>query len=101
MASYGDDFDLIGLGFASLVAFGGLIGFIKRRSFISLIAGVGSGAAVAYGVQNDQRIALGASFLLLVVMARRYLTTGKMMPAGIVTFLSAFMTMRYCKIIFG
>jgi hypothetical protein len=31
-----------------------------------------TGAAMAYGVQNDRRIALGTSVLLLVVMARRF-----------------------------
>lgn len=56
---------------------------------------------MAYGVQNDRRIALGTSALLLVVMARRFNATGKLMPAGLVAALSAFMTMRYYKLVFG
>lgn len=31
-----------------------------------------SGAAMAYGVQNDKRVALGTSAVLLVVMTRRF-----------------------------
>ncbi|ORY82413.1 transmembrane protein 14C [Leucosporidium creatinivorum] len=96
------DLDAI-FGYASsaLIALGGTIGFIKRGSLPSLIAGGGSGAALAYGVRRqttnpkDVALIVGVSAMLLVVMGSRFARSGKVMPAGIVTLLSVALLIRF------
>jgi hypothetical protein len=48
------------------------VALTMMSAFISDSMLTKTGAAMAYGVQNDRRIALGTSVLLLVVMARRF-----------------------------
>ncbi|KAK9900632.1 transmembrane protein 14C-like protein [Cystobasidium minutum MCA 4210] len=95
------DLDTLGLAYSGLVAVGGVIGWIKAGSAASLVAGLGSGAAMAYGVQNDKRVALGTSAVLLVVMTRRFFRTGKFMPAGLVSLFSAFFAYNYYQLLFA
>lgn len=86
------------------------------------------GGALAYGVQNDKRVALGTSVLLVLAMGRRFLVglfpspstsqypgnwrsltsmcdrsqrTKKFMPAGLITLLSGFMSVRYYQVLFA
>ncbi|KAL8280105.1 hypothetical protein RQP46_007435 [Phenoliferia psychrophenolica] len=96
------DFDTTaGYTIACLVALGGLIGFLKAGSVPSLVAGVGSGAALGYGVsraarsRNDVYIVVGVSLLLVGMMGKKFMKTGKFMPAGLVTVLSAFTLVRF------
>ncbi|GAA6002210.1 hypothetical protein JCM10207_003127 [Rhodosporidiobolus poonsookiae] len=86
----------LGFAAAALIALGGTIGFVKKGSVMSLVAGGGSGAALAYGVkQNDPRIVVGVSALLFVVMGMRFARGRKIMPAGLVTFLTAVLLYRF------
>jgi uncharacterized membrane protein (UPF0136 family) len=76
---------------AALVAAGGVAGYAKARSLPSLIAGLGFGAmygGCAYLISNGQErlghdLSTGLSVILATVMARRFLATRKVMPAGI------------------
>ncbi|KAJ9110759.1 hypothetical protein QFC20_002800 [Naganishia adeliensis] len=83
--------DYPGYIFAVMVAQGGIMGYVKKGSIASLLAGVLSGAAIAYGAflntQNPKEVRLplvvcGALFLL---MGSRFARSGKFMPAGMVS----------------
>eukprot|EP00056_Hartaetosiga_gracilis_P020773 m.21228 g.21228 ORF g.21228 m.21228 type:complete len:105 (+) comp8696_c0_seq1:171-485(+) len=83
-------------GVGAFVAFGGLMGFLKKKSLPSLVAGGGSGlvyALAAYRIQGEHPdgtyIALGISLLLSAVMAKRALNAKKFMPAGLVATAAA------------
>eukprot|EP00160_Parvularia_atlantis_P013378 Unigene2818_Nuclearia_a/m.8720 Unigene2818_Nuclearia_a/g.8720 ORF Unigene2818_Nuclearia_a/g.8720 Unigene2818_Nuclearia_a/m.8720 type:complete len:121 (-) Unigene2818_Nuclearia_a:69-431(-) len=78
------------------VALGGLFGYARKGSLPSLLAGLVIGPAVAYaghaisqGDINGYYASLGATSLLTLVMSQRYLSTRKVMPAGLVATLSA------------
>lgn len=90
------------LGYAILVGMGGVAGYLKSGSQKSLIAG-GASAAVLYYVYTQlptntvlaSSIGLGCSAALLVVMGSRFKKSGKVFPAGVVSFLSFIMTGGY------
>jgi uncharacterized membrane protein (UPF0136 family) len=91
--------DYISFAFAALVATGGLVGYLKSASIVSLISGVGSGALLAYGAYqvsyyNNCSVLLGTSCILAVLMGFRFYTSQKFMPAGLVFILSALMILR-------
>jgi uncharacterized membrane protein (UPF0136 family) len=78
-----------------LVLVGGIIGFIKANSVPSLIAGSLFGAAlIACGIasfkKNAASIYIGAGLTLLLTgfFAYRFLSSLRLMPAGIMTLLS-------------
>ncbi|KAL8168410.1 hypothetical protein V2J09_009909 [Rumex salicifolius] len=95
------------LGYAALVGFGGLMGFVKSGSQKSLAAG-GVSALVLYYVYTQlptkpvfaSSIGLGMSAALLVVMGSRFKKSGKVMPAGVVSLVSLVMTGGYLHGIF-
>ncbi|GAA6038917.1 hypothetical protein JCM8097_000573 [Rhodosporidiobolus ruineniae] len=96
------DYDTIfGYTSAGLVALGGTIGFLKKGSVASLLAGGGSGALLAYGVKRqeanpkDVAVVVAVSAVLFVVMGRRFLRGRKFMPAGLVTLLSLALLYRF------
>lgn len=78
---------------AVLCIAGGVLGYLKKGSTASLIAGVGVGAgyaASAYLIQNvdafkGHALAAGTSALLATAMGMRFAKTGKFMPAGLMT----------------
>ncbi|GAA5855538.1 hypothetical protein JCM8547_007880 [Rhodosporidiobolus lusitaniae] len=96
-----DNDTLFGFVASALITLGGTIGFLKRGSVASLVAGGGSGAALAYGVQRqranpkDVAVIVAVSALLLVVMGMRFARGRKFMPAGLVTLLSALLLYRF------
>ncbi|MBN3309497.1 TM14A protein, partial [Amia calva] len=83
--------DWIGFGYAAAIALGGFMGYKRKGSVMSLIAGLLFGSLSAYGayrISNDTRdvkMTLIASFSLFIVMGMRYRKSGKLMPAGIMT----------------
>ncbi len=72
---------------------GGVIGYAKAKSVPSLVAGGVSGLiAIFIGYRYPwhyaPEAALILSLVLLIIMGRRYLKTGKFMPALLVVILS-------------
>ncbi|XP_003215488.1 transmembrane protein 14A [Anolis carolinensis] len=92
--------DWVGFGYAAIVALGGAVGYIRKGSKISLIAGVIFGLMAAYGAYwvthdpKDVKMSLFTAFLLTVIMGVRFKRTKKLMPAGIVATLSLLMVLR-------
>lgn len=93
-------------GFAVLL--GGMFGYLRKGSTMSLLGGSGSGLLLllagyqslqAYekGVNNWVALILETvvSAILTVVMGRRYQLTGKFMPAGMVLAMGGLMTLFY------
>lgn len=92
--------DWIGFGYAAAIAFGGFMGYKRKGSVMSLMAGLVFGCLSAYGAYKtsndptDISVLLLSSGVLSVVMGVRYKRSGKLMPAGIITGLSLFMVFR-------
>lgn len=90
------------LGYAALVGIGGAMGYLKGGSQKSLIAG-GLSASVLYYVYTllpsnpvlASSIGLVLSASLLGVMGSRFKRSGKIFPAGVVSFTSLVMTGGY------
>ncbi|WVW78584.1 hypothetical protein I302_100540 [Kwoniella bestiolae CBS 10118] len=101
MAPISSSPDYLGYTYASLLALGGIMGGVKRGSTISLVAGVGSGLAAAYGANRVSRNSadvlpsLVTSSALLILMGYRFYQGRKFMPAGLVATLSLLMVIRY------
>lgn len=82
--------------FGALTVLGGLMGFIKKKSRASLIAGGMTGALliVAGGLMQDGRAQAGLILGLVVSLALagqfvpKFLRTRSMMPAGMMAVLS-------------
>lgn len=79
-----------------LTMVGGVLGYVNAGSQVSLIAGLGSGAVVLLATYIRHRFAgLSAvilaitSALLLAKFGTDFLTVGKVMPAGVMSILSA------------
>lgn len=98
--------DWIGFGYAAAIAFGGFMGYKRKGSVMSLMAGLVFGGLSAYGAYNlsndpkDITVLLVSSGLLSVVMGMRYKKSGKLMPAGVMAGLSLFMVFRLLLFIF-
>lgn len=90
------------LGYAALVGIGGLMGYLKGGSKKSLIAG-GLSASILYYVYTllpanpvlASSIGLVLSASLLGVMGSRFKKSGKIFPAGFVSFVSLVMSGGY------
>uniref|UniRef100_A0A8C4STU4 Transmembrane protein 14A n=1 Tax=Erpetoichthys calabaricus TaxID=27687 RepID=A0A8C4STU4_ERPCA len=83
--------DWIGFGYAAVVAIGGFLGYKRKGSVVSLIAGILFGALAACGAYRmsmdtgDVKISLIAASTLALVMGVRYSRSRKMMPAGLLS----------------
>ncbi|KAJ4850366.1 hypothetical protein Tsubulata_031318 [Turnera subulata] len=90
------------LVYAALVGFGGLMGYWKSGSQKSLLAG-GLATSLLYYVSyllpsnpvKASSIGLGVSAALMAVMGSRFLKSGKVFPAGVVSFVSFIMAGGY------
>jgi uncharacterized membrane protein (UPF0136 family) len=78
-----------------LVAIGGIIGYRKAGSKVSLLSGLGSGVALAiaaYLTWQNLRIGLSVATIIAIALAivfgMRWSKTGAWMPAGMMTILS-------------
>jgi uncharacterized membrane protein (UPF0136 family) len=85
--------------YALVVALGGAVGYLKAKSKVSLMSGVGSGIVLlsAWFVTLQSPVAglsLAAviALALVVVFALRLFRTRAFMPAGLMTILSAIAT---------
>lgn len=76
------------------------MGYAKAGSFPSLIAGLFFGLLSAIGAyqrsQNPKNmwVSLAAAGILAVIMGIRFLNSGKLMPAGLMTGASILMLMK-------
>lgn len=87
--------DQIGLCYAAVVSVGGIIGFIKAGSGMSLAAGLLFGLLAAVGAYlNNTWLSLGTSGTLSVVMGLRFINSWKFMPAGLMTLISVLMLLK-------
>jgi len=94
--------DLATVAYGLCVAAGGVAGYMKAGSTASLAAGLTFGGVAilgAYLVSNNQPVGhylvVGTAGTLTGVMGRRFMNSGKIMPAGVVTILSVAMLGRY------
>jgi len=98
--------DVTGYAFGALVATGGIMGFVKKRSLPSLLAGVTFGGLAAFGAydasENPDTPYVGAavSGLLGTAMGARALKSKSFMPAGAVSILSLAMLTKYSLAIY-
>jgi len=92
---------LLGYALAALSAAGGLMGFIRKRSLPSLVAGGVSGAAIAATVSHAQRTAdkqpaIVVTAALAALMGVRFFRSGwKFMPSGLVFTLSTATALKF------
>ncbi|XP_063169722.1 transmembrane protein 14A [Candoia aspera] len=92
--------DWIGFSYGAVVALGGIIGYIRKGSKISLVAGLFFGLLACYGAYwvthnpKDVKISLFTAFMLTTIMGVRFKRTKKLMPAGIIAGLSLVMVLR-------
>ncbi|XP_053535425.1 transmembrane protein 14A isoform X1 [Ictalurus punctatus] len=88
--------DWLGFVYAATILFGGFMGYKRKGSLVSLIAGLFFGGISTYGAfritmdPQDKWTSLTASGVLAVVMGIRFKNSGKLMPAGIMAGLSCF-----------
>ena len=82
--------------FGLLTIVGGLVGYLKAGSTISLIAGGICGALLlvaACFLPGNIAVGLGLALLISIALAGqfipKFITTGKAMPAGMMSLLSA------------
>lgn len=83
------------LGYGLIVMLGGLIGYLTADSWVSLFAGTICGAILVAGGMGIVRnslyayfVSLGMTTVLAIFFIFRYITTEKLMPAGIMTGMS-------------
>ncbi|CAK9810983.1 Transmembrane protein 14C [Anthophora quadrimaculata] len=92
--------DILGYVYAATVAAGGVFGYVKAKSIPSLGAGLVFGSVLGYGAyQTSQdptniRLSIAATMVLGGIMGFRYYNSGKIMPAGMLTLLSAIMLVK-------
>ncbi|KAK4683694.1 hypothetical protein P7C73_g6538, partial [Tremellales sp. Uapishka_1] len=92
MPMFQSKYDVPGLLYAIVLINGGLMGYMKRGSGVSAVAGLFSGLLAAFGAyktsQNPQDVyvSLGVSLFLFVTMGVRFLRSFKFMPAGLGEF---------------
>lgn len=91
-----------------LVAIGGIIGYVKARSQISLIAGLGSAVALWIAAYLTLTNALSGLILavcvaaeLLVFFSLRWAKTRKFMPAGLMAVVSLVATIAFVTVLIG
>uniref|UniRef100_A0A8C2B7P4 Transmembrane protein 14C n=1 Tax=Cyprinus carpio TaxID=7962 RepID=A0A8C2B7P4_CYPCA len=92
--------DWFGYGYAALITIGGIVGYVKAGSVISLVAGLMFGIAAFVGAhqmsKNDKDIwvSLGTCGSLTALMGVRFLSSWKIMPAGLMAGASLLMFLR-------
>lgn len=85
------------LVYGLLVAIGGIIGYLKARSNVSLMSGLGSSvvlAIAAYATLQNRGVGLSLAAIIAVVLSIvfgiRWSKTRALMPAGVMAILSTF-----------
>ncbi|XP_037549733.1 transmembrane protein 14C isoform X2 [Nematolebias whitei] len=89
--------DWVGFGYATLIASGGVVGYVKAGSVPSLAAGLLFGGLAGFGayqISNDPKnvwVSLGTSGALAGLMGKRFYASRKFMPAGLMAAASLLM----------
>ncbi|KAL3998241.1 Transmembrane proteins 14C family protein [Acanthocheilonema viteae] len=87
--------DLIDLTYAGIIIVGGLVGYFKAGSTVSLAAGLAFGGAAGFAAYfKNNLMLLAVSSGLTLLMGTRFIQSGKIMPSGIITILSFAMVFR-------
>ncbi|XP_067877700.1 transmembrane protein 14A isoform X2 [Heterodontus francisci] len=92
--------DWISYSYAAIVTVGGILGYTRKGSVMSLVSGLLFGSLAGYGayqVSNDPqnvKISLITAGILTAVMGVRYRKSGKLIPAGLIAGISFFMVLR-------
>jgi uncharacterized membrane protein (UPF0136 family) len=88
--------------YALIVAAGGIFGYVKARSNVSLISGLGSGIVLAIAAKITSNFPIGGvalaglvALILVVVFAIRFAKTRAFMPAGLMLIVSAIATILF------
>ena len=93
--------DYLGYMYALLIAAGGIIGYLKAGSTMSLAMGMLFGSLAGLGAYrasiNSNQYVLGllVSLAMFARFAQSYYQTGKVMPSGVVMVCSLVMLFRY------
>lgn len=94
-------YDFIAIAYSLAVTAGGVMGYVKKGSLMSGMAGVVCGGLLGIGAYqtsqnpNNYYLSLGVAGVMTGVMGSRFLNSGKFMPAGLVAILSLGMVVRY------
>ncbi|XP_014666792.1 PREDICTED: transmembrane protein 14C-like [Priapulus caudatus] len=97
--------DVLGYVYAATVMVGGIIGYVKAGSAISLGMGLLFGTVLLFGAyQTSQNagnvlVALVCSGILAGVMGPRFVRSWKFMPAGLMTILSVLNAVRLAYVL--
>uniref|UniRef100_A0A8C3RNK7 Transmembrane protein 14A n=1 Tax=Chelydra serpentina TaxID=8475 RepID=A0A8C3RNK7_CHESE len=92
--------DWIGFGYAIVVALGGVVGYTRKGSIVSLAAGLFFGLVSGYGAycvthdSRDVKISFFSAFILTIVMGMRFKRSKKLIPGGLIAGLSLLMILR-------
>ncbi|KAK2188550.1 hypothetical protein NP493_129g04048 [Ridgeia piscesae] len=92
--------DYLGFGYAAAVAVGGIVGYARAGSVISLVMGLLFGSLSAVGSYQTSRdpkdfwLLLVTSATLMSIMGYRSINAGKFMPSGLVASLSLMVVLR-------
>uniref|UniRef100_A0A2K5Z1Z7 Transmembrane protein 14C n=1 Tax=Mandrillus leucophaeus TaxID=9568 RepID=A0A2K5Z1Z7_MANLE len=73
-----------GFGCAALVASGGIVGYVKAGSVLSLAAGLLFGSLAGLGNPRNVWVFLATSGTLAGIMGMRFYLSGKFMPADLI-----------------
>jgi len=93
--------DYLGYAFGALVAAGGAMGYVKKRSVPSLVAGLTFGGLAAAGAYHASAnpdtpyVGAGVSAVLGGVMGARAAKSGALMPGGLIALLALGMLGKY------
>ncbi|KAI8819674.1 transmembrane proteins 14C-domain-containing protein [Fimicolochytrium jonesii] len=93
--------DYFAYAYAGIVFIGGVIGFVRAGSLVSLLFGTFSGTLLGIGARQvsangkNFQLLLGISATLLLIMGMRFANSGKFMPAGLVALISGVSCFRY------
>ncbi|KAJ3006602.1 Transmembrane protein 14C [Thoreauomyces humboldtii] len=93
--------DYFAFTYAALVFIGGVIGFVKAGSLMSLLVGTVMGTLLGIGARSVSAdpsrswLLLGVSTALMVVMGLRFAQSSVFMPAGLIACVSGISFVRY------
>ncbi|KAI8908960.1 transmembrane protein 14C-like protein [Gorgonomyces haynaldii] len=93
--------DIFAYLYGLLVLFGGVMGYIRKDSVVSLVAGSVFGSLILYSARivsknpRNYQPMLGMSFLLMTLSSWRFSVTGAMMPMFYVSIISLLFVLRY------